>query len=100
MSRWELFDSHEKRPAGVIGKTANQKIAHHLVVCDGTTDERKQLPDFGAEREQFVRIDVVERLDPKAIARTEKSVCTLVMDGERPHAVEAIEALFAPADIG
>src|SRR5207302_11261533 len=52
------------------------------------------------EHEPAIVEPVVERLDPEAVARAEEPAPRFVPERERPHAVEALHAAFAPLAVG
>src|SRR4029077_13618540 len=57
----------------------------------------QECPELGGEREPVVARRVVERLDAEVFARQDERVVALVPDGQREHAVEALEAFNAEA---
>src|SRR5205085_7356795 len=52
------------------------------------------------EHEPAAARAVVERLDPKAVARAEEPSPRAVPEREGPHAVEALDAALAPLAVG
>ena len=97
MPRRQFFDALEKGTIGVIRQTANQKIADQIVLRDNALHEWQKLANLGAEREFRRRIDIIERLYAKTIPRAEQRVVPFIVNGERPHAIEALETFFSPA---
>ena len=61
---------------------------------------REQRLDLGCEREQPRALEVVERLDAEAVACEEERLAARVVDGEREHAAEARDGVFAPVRVG
>ena len=59
-----------------------------------------QAGDLAAEAELAVALQVDERLDAEAVARREEALAPRVPQGEGPHAVEALHAVFAPLFVG
>ena len=79
----------------------HQKAHHRLVV--GLRREarvREQGFDLGGEDERPRRGRVVEGLDPEAVAGAEQPAPRTVPHGEREHAVEPPETVFAPPPVG
>ena len=87
----------EERLRRVIDEAVREVVEHELLVhLRFHRAEREQPLDLGRERERATVVDVDERLDPVAVAAAEQHAAPRVPERERPHPVEAVEAVLAP----
>jgi hypothetical protein len=65
----------------------------------GSACRPDQRLDLGGEGEGLTGCHIVERLDPKAVARQKEFAPLTIPDRKRPHPVQAIQACLAPLRI-
>src|SRR5919198_6597447 len=95
------MNAGEEGLLGVVGVPLLEVIPHRVRV------RLEAGPGVGAERLRLAREDqarsvprVVEGLDPDPVARAEEPPASRVPERERPHAVEALDAVVAPRLVG
>jgi len=95
--RGQIPDACEERGGARVGKVTREEAAD-LVVIDPPFlrecgEDRLRL---GREADAVFALRVAERLDPEAIARQHEPPLARVPEPERPHPVEALEAVEPP----
>ena len=99
-SRWP--GGSERTPRKNVSAVLVDEAVREVVVDDVVVGrrldraEREQRLDLRRERERAARLGIDERLDPVAVAAADEEAALRVPQSERPHAVEAVEALLAP----
>src|SRR5207248_3270908 len=82
----------EERLVALVQVSLLEVIAHGTRVGAGLS----QHPRLACEREPSAVEPIVEWLDAEPVARCEERASSAVPDDECPHAVEPLDAAFAP----
>src|SRR5215472_17180100 len=101
MATWQLENTLKEGLFGVIEQAEFEEVIDCFGIGDASHFRgQKNLFDLRREIKAPAVGGIVEGFDAKAVARAEQLLPRPVPNGKTPHAVEALNAIFAPLLVG